>query len=84
MLALLDVLGMTDKRTVEFTDDEYHVNSTQGVSFSGQEGKKRIRFRISREALDDHFSDHDRLRPEAAFKKHRAGDPGTGTPQVSS
>jgi hypothetical protein len=26
---------------------------------------------ISREALDDHFSEGDRLRPEAAFKKSR-------------
>ena len=30
-----------------------------------------MRCRISREALDDHFSERDRLRPEAAFKKHR-------------
>jgi len=26
---------------------------------------------ISREALDDHFSGGDRLRPDAAFRKHR-------------
>jgi Protein of unknown function (DUF1488) len=26
---------------------------------------------VSRAALDDHFSEGDRLRPEAAFTKHR-------------
>jgi hypothetical protein len=29
-----------------------------------------IRFRISREALADHFSERDRLGPDAAFEKH--------------
>jgi hypothetical protein len=37
----------------------------------GNDGETRVRFRISREALDDHFSESDRLRPDAAFKKHR-------------
>ncbi len=41
------------------------------ITFWGQDGDKRIRCRISREALDDHFSNGDRLKPEAAFKKHR-------------
>jgi hypothetical protein len=30
-----------------------------------------VRCRIAREALDDHFSDGDRLRPSAAFEKYR-------------
>jgi len=69
-LAILDVLGMTDKRTLVFGDSDAKAEA-EGVTFFGQDGKTRVRCRVSREALDDHFSDGDRLRPEAAFKKHR-------------
>ena len=41
------------------------------IDFWGQDGETGVRCRISRQALDDHFSDGDRLKPEAAFKKHR-------------
>jgi transcriptional regulator with XRE-family HTH domain len=71
LLAILDVLGMTDKRTLEFTDPAYSYDIAAGATFRGEDGEKRVRCRISREALDDHFSDHGKLRPEAAFKKHR-------------
>jgi transcriptional regulator with XRE-family HTH domain len=70
-LAILDVLGMTDKRTLVFTDKQFSYDSSAGVSFWAQDGKTRVRCRISREALDDHFSDSDRLRPKEAFEKHR-------------
>jgi transcriptional regulator with XRE-family HTH domain len=70
-LAILDVLGMTDKRTLAFPDSESSYDRGKGVTFWGQDGEHRVRCRISREALDDHFSENDRLRPEAAFKKHR-------------
>ena len=70
-LAILDVLGMTDKRNMEFPDSESSYDRGKGVTFWGQDGSSRVRCRISREALDDHFSEGDRLRPEAAFKKHR-------------
>jgi transcriptional regulator with XRE-family HTH domain len=70
-VAILDVLGMTDKRTLTFPDAEYSYDSGAGVTFWGQDGTTRVRCRISREALDDHFSENDKLRPEAAFKKHR-------------
>lgn len=70
-LAILDVLGMTDKRTLAFTDKEFVYDSGSGVTFWGQDGKTRVRCRIAREALDDHFSNGDRLRPKAAFEKHR-------------
>jgi transcriptional regulator with XRE-family HTH domain len=70
-LAVLDVLGMTDKRTLIFTDKQFSYDSSAGVTFWGQDGKTRVRCRISREALDDHFSDGDRLRPKEAFEKHR-------------
>lgn len=70
-LAILEVLGMTDKRTLVFSDPASSYDSSKGVTFWGEDGPKRARCRISREALDDHFSEGDRLRPEAAFKKHR-------------
>jgi transcriptional regulator with XRE-family HTH domain len=69
-LAMLEVLGMTDKRTLVFNDAEYRAES-EAVTFWGEDGKTRVRCRISRKALDDHFSNGDGLRPEAAFKKHR-------------
>jgi transcriptional regulator with XRE-family HTH domain len=70
-LAILDVLGMTDKRTLTFPDKEYSYDSGTGVAFWGQDGAERVGCRIAREALDDHFSDGGRLRPPAAFEKHR-------------
>jgi transcriptional regulator with XRE-family HTH domain len=70
-LAILDVLGMTDKRTLIFPNEEFSYDSTTGVTFWGQDGKTRVRCQISRDALDDHFSNHDRLRPKEAFEKHR-------------
>jgi transcriptional regulator with XRE-family HTH domain len=71
VLAILDVLGMTDSRTMIFADDNFHGDVDHTIVFWGQEGGKRVRCRISREALDDHFLDGDKLRPEAAFKKYR-------------
>ena len=70
-LAILDVLGMTDKRMLTFPNKEFSYDSGSGVTFYGQDGKTRVRCRIAREALDDHFSENDRLRPKAAFEKHR-------------
>jgi transcriptional regulator with XRE-family HTH domain len=70
VLSILDVMGMTDKRTLIFTDQDFKSDGDR-VAFWGQDGEKRVLCRISREALEDHFSDKDQLRPEAAFKKHR-------------
>ena len=70
-LAILDVLGMTDKRTLIFPDESFQRDSADTIVFWGQDGEKRVRCRISREALDDHYSDGDKLRPEAAFSKYR-------------
>ncbi len=70
-LAILDALGMTDRRTLTFPDKEFDYDSSSGALFWGQDGQTRVRCRISREALDDHFSDRDRLSPQEAFKKHR-------------
>jgi Protein of unknown function (DUF1488) len=70
VLAILDALGMTDKRTLSF-DEGATRDADDSVVFWGSDGEMRLRFRISRKALDDHFSDGSRLRPDAAFKKHR-------------
>ncbi len=70
VLAILGVLGMTDKRTLTFTD-VHQRDADDGIVFWGRDGETKVRGRISREALDDHFSDGDRLKPEAAFKKYR-------------
>jgi hypothetical protein len=68
--AAADVLGMTDKRTLVF-DERATRDADDSIVFWGNDGDTRVRFRISREALGDHFSKSDRLRPDAAFKKHR-------------
>jgi transcriptional regulator with XRE-family HTH domain len=70
VLAIFDVLGMTDKRTLKF-DEQYSRDLDDGILFWGNDGKTRVRCRILRAALDDHFSDRGRLKPEAAFKKYR-------------
>ena len=62
---------MTDKRTLIFPDKAFSYDFSRGVTFWGQDGKTRVRCQISREALDDHFSNGDRLRPKEAFEKHR-------------
>jgi transcriptional regulator with XRE-family HTH domain len=71
VLAILAVLGMTDRRKLVFSDEAYSRDSGDAITFWGQNGETRVRCRISREALDDHFSDGDNFKPEAAFKKHR-------------
>src|SRR5437899_5125442 len=70
VLAILDVLGMTDKRTLSF-DEGATRDADDSMVFWGNDGDTRVRFRIARAALDDHFSEGDRIRPEAAFMKHR-------------
>lgn len=60
------------RRGLEFPDQEHHTDTTRGTIFWGEDGKRRVRCIISREALDDHFSDGDKLQPDAAFQAHRA------------
>lgn len=69
--SILDVLGMTDKRVLVFTDENVARDDSGAIVFWGQDGETRVRCRISREALDDHFSDGGKLKPDAAFKKYR-------------
>lgn len=70
VLTILDVLGMIDKRTLSF-DEGATRDADDSIIFWGSDGETRVRFRILRDALDDHFSDGEQLRPDAAFKKHR-------------
>jgi Protein of unknown function (DUF1488) len=70
VLAILDVLGITDKRTLSF-DEGATRDADDSIVFWGNDGDKRVQFRILRNALDDHFSEGNRRRPDAAFKKHR-------------
>ena len=72
VLQILDALGMTDKRTLIFPEQTYAADLNDRIVFWGQEGDKRVKCMISREALDDHFTERDRLRPKAAFEKYRA------------
>ena len=60
-----------DGRGLIFPDKEHHADNVVGVIFWGDHGKDRVRCLISREALDDHFSGGDRLKPDAAFLAHR-------------
>jgi Fic family protein len=55
-----------------FPDKEYRIDTTRGAIFWGEVGKSRVRCVVSREALDDHFSERDKLRPDEAFRKNRA------------
>src|SRR5207302_1737501 len=70
-LAILDVLGMTDKRTLTF-DEEYKADLDDSIVFWGSDGETRVCCRIKRDALHDHFSDDGRLRFNKAFEKHRS------------
>ena len=46
-LAILDVLGMTDKRTLVFPDKEYVYDISTGVTFRGQDGNERRAGQVS-------------------------------------
>ena len=62
----------SQRRGLAFPDKDHRTDTTRGTIFWGEDGEKRVRCIISREALDDHFSNGDRLRPDAAFQAHRA------------
>lgn len=53
-------------------DAEYTRDLDDSIVFWASDGDKRVRFRITRRTLDDHFSERDRLRFETAFQTHRA------------
>lgn len=74
VLAILDVLGMTDNRTLLFVDPAFHFEPLRNsIAFWAEAGETKMLCRISTEALSDYFSNGGRLPSEAAFTKHRAG-----------
>lgn len=57
VLAILGVLGMTDKRILAFpTPEEFYDPMHWLVRFTGKDGEKVIRCAISMETLQDHFA----------------------------
>ncbi len=64
VLRILHALGMSDKRTLVFLDNDYKNDFNRNIiMFKGQDGEKEILCAISQEALDDHFN--------GEFKKNR-------------
>src|SRR5947209_17647640 len=61
VLAILDVLGMTDKRTLVFPDREFRPDARHAIVRWGEDGEARIRCRVAPEALDDPLSVPNRL-----------------------
>lgn len=59
-------------RGLTFPDRQHRTDTMRGAIFWGEDDGRRVRCIISREALDDHFSERDTLRPDAAFQKYRA------------
>jgi Fic family protein len=59
------------KTVLVFTDKAHRTDSARGAMFWGEAGDNRVFCLISREALEDHFSDGDRLKPDDAFLAHR-------------
>ena len=57
---------------LQFSDLAHKIDAARGVVFWGEQGRDRVRCIISREVLDDHFSDRGRLSPDVAFLAHRA------------
>lgn len=63
---------MTDQRRLDFPEPQpVYLPDRMVVRFWGQDGDKRVRCEISREALDDHFQgdDKDKLK---VFKANQA------------
>ena len=61
-----------EQHDLSFPEKEARYNFDRGVvMFWAQDGKKRVRCAISREALDDHFGGDDKPNKEEAFQEHR-------------
>jgi hypothetical protein len=67
------LVGPDRRRGLNFPNTEHGTDTTRDtIFFWGEDGQKRVRCMISREALDDHFSEGRGLRPDAAFRAHLA------------
>lgn len=61
-----------EQHNLSFPEKEVRYNIDRAVVvFWAQDGKKRVRCAISREALDDHFGGDDKPNKEEAFQEHR-------------
>jgi transcriptional regulator with XRE-family HTH domain len=73
-LAILEALGMLEKRLLEFPDDAARYDDNRDVIlFRGQSAGKVVNCAISREAIEDHFKPKGggNAARIAAFKRHR-------------
>ncbi len=71
VLSILEVLGMTDKRALDFPQEEpVYVFDRMVVTFNATDGQKRVLCAISRQALNDHFGG-DGKNPVAVFKANK-------------
>jgi len=71
VFSILGVLGLSDKRALDFQQEEPAYNANRMVvTFQGADGVKQIPCAISREALEDHFGGN-RKDPVAVFKANR-------------
>lgn len=71
VLAILEVLGMVDKRSLSFEELRPSYDSDRMVVlFPGKDRAKQLVCAISREALDDHFQGN-RKDPLAVFSANR-------------
>ncbi len=67
------LVGPSQRRGLTFPDKEHGTDTTRDtIFFWGQDGDRSVRCIVSREALDDHFSEGGKLRLGAAFQAHRA------------
>ena len=72
VLAILEVLGLTDRRALVFPSDDYRFDIAEGVRFWADDRGTPVTCRIAREGLDDKFRvTRGRAASEAAFLKHR-------------
>ncbi len=71
VLAILESLGLTDKRTLQFPGaDQRYDRRRDVVAFTGRDGENKIACAVSVETLEDHFG-ADQRDFMKAFIKHR-------------
>lgn len=72
VLAILECLGLTDKRTLAFPEPREHYDRRRDiVAFTGRDAETAVACSVSGEALDDHYG-ADKRDVMRAFVKHRS------------
>lgn len=73
VIQILSVLGMNDQRNIIFSkQDAYYDRNKKMVIFTGHDDEQLIRCAISKEALDDYFSNDLKKNPLKVFQENRA------------